>query len=256
MTNKPSPIVILPGAFGSDEIKTFTADLQATTPFETFGYPSWHHLFAGGFSAEVVIADLAAQIAEWVPQGPIHIVGYSIGGHLGYAAALHLEASGREIAGFCAIDPFMNSRPLTRAWQLLREMRLGELLQLSKLKLRRSVLRVAHGRLPNLTRKINSSGWLPSISTEDADSRDEVSMLLWLRGAAAWIASVDRNPVALEAPTILLRTRLIAGDDRAWRRRCPNIVIHEVPGQHSTLFEPENIGSLRSAFIAAIRTWF
>ena len=42
-----------------------------------------------------------------MPRGPNRIVGNSIGGHFGYAVALHLQAAGREIAGFCAIDSFM-----------------------------------------------------------------------------------------------------------------------------------------------------
>jgi len=33
--------------------------------------------------------------------------------------------------------------------------------------------------------------------------------------------------------------------------RCPVIEIREVPGKHLTLFEPENIGALREAFVEA-----
>ena len=75
--------------------------------FDTISYPGWQAYVANGFSAEALIEDLAAQIATRVPQEPIRIVGYSIGGHLAYAVALHLQASGREIEGFCAIDAFM-----------------------------------------------------------------------------------------------------------------------------------------------------
>jgi hypothetical protein len=80
-------------------------------------------------------------------------------------------------------------------------------------------------------------------------------MLLWFRDAGAWISALDRHPVPLRAPTILLRTSLFAGDDAIWRRRCPDITIHEVPGYHLTLFEPENIGSLRNAFFKATCAW-
>jgi hypothetical protein len=31
--------------------------------------------------------------------------------------------------------------------------------------------------------------------------------------------------------------------------------IFEIAGQHHTLFEPENIGSLREAFVTATRGW-
>jgi thioesterase domain-containing protein len=80
-------------------------------------------------------------------------------------------------------------------------------------------------------------------------------MRLLVRETAPWIGSLDREPVALRAPAVLLRTRLTAGDDAAWRRRCPNIEIFEIAGQHHTLFEPENIGALREAFVAATPGW-
>ena len=70
-------------------------------------YPGWRRFVADGFSAEVLISEIAAQIVAKVPEGPIRIVGSSIGGHFGYAAALRLQAISREIAGFCAIDTFM-----------------------------------------------------------------------------------------------------------------------------------------------------
>ena len=72
---------------------------------------------------------------------------------------------------------------------------------------------------------------------------------------APWIASLDREPVELKAPAVLLRTGLTASDDPAWRRRCPSIKICEIPGEHHTLFEAENIGSLREAFLTATRDW-
>src|SRR5215468_6781322 len=70
------------------------------------GYPGWRRYVEIGFSAEKLIEDLAAQMAIRAPEGPIRIIGISIGGHLGYAAAVRLQASGRKIGGFCAIDSF------------------------------------------------------------------------------------------------------------------------------------------------------
>ena len=253
MTNTATPLIILPGAGGMDEIQAFKNDLEATTPFKTVCYPTWQPHFAGGFHGERLVALLAARISHWVPSGPIRIVGYSIGGHLAYLTALTLEAGGREIAGLCAIDPFLNSRALTKGWHLLRALKFGELARLSRTKLRRMVLRASGGRLANLpgsARPTDSSN-----EGLDPDPRAEAEVLLWLRDATAWISSLDRHPVALNAPAILLRTRLFAVEDATWRRRCPNVCIHEVAGQHLTLFEPQNIGSLRNAFLDATREW-
>ena len=71
----------------------------------------------------------------------------------------------------------------------------------------------------------------------------------------AWTASLDREPVALNVPAVLVRTRLTAGDDAAWLRRCPRIEIFEVPRRHYTLFEPKNVRSLRDTFFTATRDW-
>ncbi len=115
-----------------DALRDCTDD---TTRFEVVGYPGWKRYVTDGFSAEVLIADLAAQIATRVPQGSIRIVGLSIGGHFGYAAALHLQSMGREIAGFCAIDTFMFTTKPSAGWkgrafaqglELLRGLRFGE----------------------------------------------------------------------------------------------------------------------------------
>ena len=85
----------------------------------------------------------------------------------------------------------------------------------------------------------------------DGIAEQELSMRLLLREVNPWIADLDRNPAFLTAPTILLRTQSSAGHDVAWRQRCPNIAIREVPGKHLTLFEPENISGLRDAFVSA-----
>ena len=80
-------------------------------------------------------------------------------------------------------------------------------------------------------------------------------MRLLLRATAPWVASLDREPIPLDAPAALLRTPLTSSDDEAWRRRCPQIEILEIPGGHQTLFEAENLDALRAAFVAARRGW-
>ena len=261
-----NPVIVLPGAGGrAPDAATFRAGLDDVTRFETISYPGWRHYAASGFSGEALIADLATQIAARVPHGPIRIVGISIGGHFGYAAALHLQAIGREIAGFCAIDTFMISssepsagwmgRSLERSLDLLRQRRIGEFTRFVRSLAWRAPLRLARGRLPSLLRGVASFGRLPSALAFDPILEEEVSMRLLIRGTAPWLASLDREPVAMKSPTILLRTRFAAHDDAAWHRRCPNMEIYEIPGQHETLFDPENIGSLREAFVNATRDW-
>jgi thioesterase domain-containing protein len=80
-------------------------------------------------------------------------------------------------------------------------------------------------------------------------------MRLLIRALAPWLATLDRDPAALETPAALLRIALTRDDDAAWRRRCPHMQIIEIPGGHHTLFDPENIDALRAVFSAATRGW-
>jgi thioesterase domain-containing protein len=263
----PSPAVIyFSGAGGgAPDLNVFREGAHDKTRFEVIGYPGWKRYVADGFSAEVLIAHLVEEIATRVPRGPIRIVGNSIGGHFGYAAALRLQSMGREIAGLCAIDTFMiaSSKPAAgwkgRAFgqglELLRGGRFGEFARFLRSKFWRGIVRLVVSRLPTLLKRFSSSRRLPSVSTFDSIFEEELSMRLLIREVAPWIASLDREPVALEAPAVLIRTVVTASDDAAWRRRCPNIEIFEIPGQHHTLFEAENIGSLREAFLTATGDW-
>ena len=266
MTTSAPPIIFLPGSGGgTPDFSVFRAGPNDMTSFEPIAYPDWRRSAAEGFSAEALIVELVAEILTRVPRGPIHIVGLSIGGHFGYAAALRLQAMGREIAGLCAIDSFMiisaepsagwQGRALAEGLELLRGGRLSEFTRFVRSKFWRALLRLAGGHVPRLFQAFSSSGKLPSVSGLDPILEKELTMRLLVRETAPWIASLDREPVVLKAPTVLLRTGVTAGDDDAWRRRCPNIEILEIRGQHHTLFEAENIGSLREAFLTATRDW-
>lgn len=266
MTDLSSPVIFLPGAGGdAPDLDAFREGDEDTTRFEVIGYPGWKRYVADGFSAETLVGDLTAQIAEKVPRGPVRIVGSSIGGHFGYAAALRLQAMGREIAGFCAIDTFMiasakpssgwKGRALAQGLELLRGRRFGEFARFLRSKFWRLLVRLAGSQLPDMHQGSSSSSRLPLIAAFDPIFEEELSLRLLIQAAAPWIASLDRDPVALNAPAILLRTRLTASDDPAWLRRCPSMKIFEITGQHHNLYEPENMGSLRAAFLTATRDW-
>lgn len=265
MTSR-SLFVFLPGSGGgAPHLEAFGADEGNHTRFVTIGYPGWQRYVGASFSAQALIAELAEQIMKAVPDGPIRIVGNSIGGHFGYATALHLQAAGREVAGFCAIDSFMiSSADASAGWQkralahglhLLRRRRFAELIQFGRSKFWRAMLRIGGSRVHGMLRRIAARGPTSSLSSIDPIFELEINLRLLTQAAASWIADLDRKPIPLDVPSALLRTRLVSEDDSAWRRRCPMIEIYEIPGGHHTLFEPENIDALRRAFITATARW-
>jgi thioesterase domain-containing protein len=259
------PVIFLSGAGGgAPDFDVFKADSGDNTRFEVVNYPGWRRYISDDFSSDFLIAHLVEQITATVPQGPIRIVGLSIGGHLGYAAALRLQESGREIGGFCAIDAFMiassapsagwKGRAFAQGIETLRRRRFADVLEFLRSRFWRALVRFTGNRLSRVLR-ITPSGLLSAIFALDPIFEGEVSMRLLIREATPRIATLDRNPLALDAPTALLRTSYTVADDAAWRRRCPSIRIFEIPGQHHNLFEEQNVDSFRGAFLAATRHW-
>lgn len=263
----PLPVVILLSGAGGGfpDPNLFCSGRDHLARFETLGYPGWRHYVETGLSANKLIQYLVAQIAIRVPRGPIRIIGISIGGHFGYAAALELQACGRTIAGFCAIDTFTMSsagpgagwrrRALLRGLTLLHDRRLREFFRFLRSRFWRALLRLAGGRLPSLLRRYTSSARLPWFLSVDPIFEEELNMRLLIQQAAPWILALDREPVALTAPAVLLRTRHFGADDAVWHRRCPGIRIVEIPGDHQTLFDPANVDLFRETFAMATREW-
>jgi thioesterase domain-containing protein len=262
VTDSRSTVIVLPGAGGGNpDLELFESALRGALRFEAVHYPGWPRYVAREFSAPELIADLTQAIGAKVPQGPIRILGNSIGGHFGYAAAVSLERSGREIAGFCAIDSFMVSsagpragwkgRAAARAWDLLARRRSKEFMYFVRSLCWRSLLRLTPQLWPPLLRRWSGSGRLPWYLRSDPVFENELSMRLLIREAAPWIGMLDQQPVALTACSVLLRTPGTRGHDAAWRRRCPNIKIIEVPGRHHTVLDKDNLHFLHKALVTA-----
>jgi thioesterase domain-containing protein len=264
MMEDSQTFLYLPGGGGGGEhdLENFAAGLDRRIRFETIHYPGWKRYVAEDFSADALVAELTAEVLRRAPPGPIRLMGLSIGGHFAYAIALCLLEMGREVALFCAIDSFMvassqpragwQKRALSDAFDLLKKGRLKDFVRLVQSKVWRALLRLAGGRLAGQLRRSSANGQLPAMFAGDGVAEQELSMRLLLREVAPWVAELDRNPKPLSVPAILLRTEVSASFDEAWKQRCPNIVLREVPGKHLTLFEPENIGGLCDAFETAV----
>jgi thioesterase domain-containing protein len=248
-----------PSLFGLGEL--FKRKEDDAIRFEPIQYPDWRQFVADGFSADVFLSQLVEQIVARVPHGRVWIVGFSLGGHFGYACALRLQAIGREIAGFCAIDAYMMTssepRPGWKRRHLEEARRLWDDRRFSDLALfvRKRFWRVQLRLFPPLLRFLARSERGRALAALDPVLDHELRMRVFIGGVAPWIGSLDRDPVAINAPAALLRTQEMAGDDVAWRRRCPNIEIVEIDGDHTTWLDPENAGSFRKAFAAATHNW-
>jgi thioesterase domain-containing protein len=266
VTNPDLPVLFFPGAGGlASELSLLQGGALEATRFITISYPGWRRYVEADFTADSLLEYLLERITAVVPAGPVALLGVSLGGHFCYALALRLQALGRDVAGLCAIDSFMVSSSATRegwvrralddAFYLLRKRRFRDFIRQLLTKCWRALMRLAGPRLAGWVRWWRGASLEPGVAASDSVFEFELSMRLLLRVTAPWVASLDQNPIPLAAPAALLRGPMTASDDEAWRRRCPGIEILEIPGGHQTLFEPENVEALRSAFIAAKGGW-
>ena len=111
------------------------------------------------------------------------------------------------------------------------------------------------GRAQPLLRRGRESRMFRAVFAAVPTLEDEINMRLLMRATAPWLGEIDREPVPLRGNAVLLRTATAAGSDAAWRARCPDVGIVEIPGDHDSLFDPEYFPALQSAFARATRRW-
>ena len=259
------PVILLPGAGGDPPNPVMVrANASDPTRFVNIHYAGWRLYQTRGYTADRLVDDIVSQIETAVPEGPLRIVGLSIGGHFGYAAALKLQERGREINGFCAIDTYMmesaapeagwRTRAVTAASELLANRQFGAFAKFIRSRLWRAAVRVGDGRwlafLPG-----GSSGSGGAGTLLDPMLEVELSMRLLIQMTAPFVVELDRQPRPLCAPSILLRTRSTGKDDQAWRARCPKLTIVELPGDHQSLFTDSGALLIQSAYLAATPSW-
>ena len=257
-------IAVLSGAGGGvPDLRAFAATPAEAARFAPVVYPGWRRYTDEGFSAQILIHDLADEIAGWGER--VAILGVSLGGHIGYAVALKLQSLGVEVVGLCAVDSFMISsadirpgsagRNLARLRALAQSGSLGRLGTQGRTLFWRALVRLAGDRAASLLRRWRDSGLLRAACTVDPTLEKELSMRLLMRATAPWLSELNCNPLALQVRVAHLRTASAADADGAWRLRCPNIDVIEIPGDHDSLLDPENFVSMRRAFASAMRGW-
>ena len=265
MTKDERVFVYLPGASGiAPDLSLLNDNNAAAARFISITYPGWQRYAVDNFLVEDLIKELSEQIMSAVPKGPIRLVGMSLGGHFAYAVALRLEVTGRDVAGICAIDSFFVdtdapsagwiNRAYLEARDIIVRRRASKAQAFVRSKFWRSLLRLSTSALPRMLRMV-STDKVQAVLSIDPVLELELSMRLLLRATTPWLLTLDLKPSPVLAQASLLRTSQAADIEPHWRARCPHIDIRQVSGTHHTLFDAENISSVRAAFIATTQKW-
>jgi acyl-coenzyme A synthetase/AMP-(fatty) acid ligase/thioesterase domain-containing protein len=257
------PLFLLPGLNGDEPLLAlFRADLAPPLRCVTLRYPEWRELARPGYSLDQLAESLGRQIAAMAGGEPVRLAGYSFGGGVAAAVALHLRQHGVPVCFLGLIDAgarFQGEIPPGPALrvaiagqgvmrQAVRERRLQDVLgmilaeTLSRPRLAPALRALARmRRLPPLPMRMRFAcrAWLHSL----------------LRAALLrrWYARLAPQQVA-DVPVTLFRSEEHAPDEPAdlgWSAIFRDVALVEVPGTHHTIFEAGNRAVLVARFIEA-----
>jgi amino acid adenylation domain-containing protein len=103
--DEPTPLVVsIPGALG---FGLSFAQLSATMPDRAWSVVDLGNLVAtqgNDLTLPALVADIAALVAEAAAGRPVHLVGHSLGGTLGFALVPVLRALGQEVSSLVLLD--------------------------------------------------------------------------------------------------------------------------------------------------------
>jgi thioesterase domain-containing protein len=256
----PRPVVFfLPGLFGDDdpEVARFLAPLRSSLELVPVTYFDWVQHVETDCDFAVLADHILRQIETRTPGGSIRMAGYSLGGHLAFAAALALEAKGRKVESlaildapldFASVNGSFGKRLRARIDQVLRfNLRGGLASAISKSLIQersRPVLR-------RLARRRNIS--LPLHF--EADLHRKLTMQLVRRIYAGWWQNTLKQAAPLAARWNLFRSQeheAYESQDLGWAPYCPNLRVIHVAGTHRGMLDPSINGPLRAAFAESL----
>ena len=253
-------VLLFPGLGGDDRelaaLRVGCAPALRCTPVK---FPFWtDHTRA--LTLDQLIDHCCEQVESVAPTGNLVLAGYSFGGTLAYAVAEALTAAGRRVDRVGLVDaPSSSHVPASaaspqarwRRWALaLRDRQLSQEIARTIVgavtRLRRPGLLIALGRL----RRFH----LPFDLQEDlyghVTCRLRQHLLLDL------IERMKNDRPRLDVPAVLFRSSHQDAPDEApdlgWNTHFFSLQIIDLPGDHHSVIQPENVATLCKAFADAM----
>ncbi len=255
-------VFLLPGAGGDEpalaRLRTACAEQLDLLQLD---YGDWRRFVQPGFGLEELVDELTAQITKAAPDGPIRLIGYSLGGQLAWTIATRLEAMGRVVNGLVMLDSVQaqhlasgRSDARTRLrwrdeWRQLRAALPDDSWRpvLARIVGRR--LLTTRGRA--LLRQLAARGPL-SASGAGFYLAHDLTVSLLLEHSDAW-AHRMAPPGLLHAPVTLLRADQNPDPlhDLGWQALCRQLAVQTLQGDHFSMLDAEHTHAVAAKLVAA-----
>jgi|GEM_PF-1905391 len=251
------PAFLLPGLLGDEpRLAAFRGAFPASITFQVLKLPDIERTSRELSSIPLTASLLCQEIERLQPEGPLRLLGYSVGGVLAHEVAAQLIARGREVSFLGLLDPFLRiranmplreegrepgpliagSNPLSSATSgigRMEKLAFGLPLLLGKLeRARLHLVKVA----PNLP----------------------LGTLYWRRqrliGRLRWRALRRWRPQPLDIPAVLVSSDEAEEhfDVSEWSRLLPRLERVHVGGTHLGLFEPRPLAEMMPVLAARL----
>jgi thioesterase domain-containing protein/acyl carrier protein len=219
----------------------FREQCATTLNFEIVRSGDWRDWIKHDFDFDKLATRACSHIETIQAEGPVRLVGYSLGGPLAYVSALTLSRSGRRVEFVGLLDSGVRMR--------------GKNIHNkgARVRLVRALWRQCRG--PVEQRKL-----LMLLAQNDVLFRgaggvvlnNYLRMLLFAELWGNWFAQNGRSQ-RLDSPVLLFRADRPGPPDRGWKDCCSDLTVIPVAGDHITMFDAEHLEGLVTRFVTAVQ---
>jgi thioesterase domain-containing protein len=210
-------------------------------------YPGWRSLTDPERAMDHLLKGVERQVRAKASNGPVLILGFSLGAQIGWAFAHGFQQVGGIVAFFGAINGRVVGADKPDAHWMRRATRnfatvllQGDVHALGAFvssRLSRLLQRATDGKLPKLASRWARRGRLPWFLSRNSVFEAELSMRLLIRAAVQWTTQIESKQPPLDCPSLLVRGPDDEAFDGCWRSLCPRVVIKAVNVSHAAILQ-------------------
>jgi amino acid adenylation domain-containing protein len=269
-------IFLVPGMGGDTPVLIrFRKEWESIARIVTLEYPDWTQLLDLERGMEILVEHFLRQIHDVSEDGPVWLLGYSMGGNCAHAIAVRLIDAQRQVAFLGLLDTeaestfsIVLSAQLQKRATLLEEAQqaLHDVGRIFRAIPQRDLMRVT---ALAIVRRLTSPRARPALSIAARLRHAQLPIRFSyhlhyyfnearrLATAASWCRTVREAPVPIAIPAFLFRTNAHSADtpaDLGWERHLPGIEIVETPGDHNSMLGPAHLKTVCDQLRIAIDT--